>query len=117
VLAASVRAWFDEPHNRELVERLRAAGVNMRSSRPAVLAPDGPLTGKTVVLTGTLASMTREEAAAHVERLGGRVAGSVSKKTSFVVVGSDPGSKADKARALGVETLDEAAFTSLILGS
>jgi DNA ligase (NAD+) len=117
VLAASVRAWLDEPHNRELVERLRAAGVNMRSSRPAPASGDGPFAGKTFVLTGTLASMTREEAAAHIERLGGRVAGSVSKKTSFVVVGADPGSKADKARALGVETLDEAGFTSLILGS
>ncbi len=115
VLAASVRAWFDEPHNRDLVERLRAAGVSMRSSRPAPPA-GGPLEGKTFVLTGTLARMTREEATAHIERLGGRVAGSVSKKTSFVVVGADPGSKADKARSLGVETLDEAAFERLIIG-
>ena len=114
VLAASVRAWFDEPRNRELVERLRAAGVSMRSSRPAP-PPGGPLEGKTFVLTGTLERLTREEATAHIERLGGRVAGSVSKKTSFVVVGADPGRKADKARTLGVETLDEAAFERLII--
>jgi DNA ligase (NAD+) len=116
VLAASVRAWFDEPHNRDLVERLRAAGVSMRSSRPAPAAAGGPLAGKTFVLTGTLAGMTREEATAHIERLGGRVSGSVSRKTSFVVVGAEPGSKAEKARALGVETLDEASFERLILG-
>jgi DNA ligase (NAD+) len=117
VLAASTRAWFDEPHNRDLVERLRAAGVSMRSTRPVAAPAGGPLTGKTFVLTGTLAGMTREEATAHIERLGGRVAGSVSRKTSWVVVGAEPGSKAEKARALGVETLDEAAFERLILGS
>jgi DNA ligase (NAD+) len=116
VLAASVRAWFDEPHNRELVQRLRAAGLSMRSSRPPVPA-GGPLEGKTFVLTGTLERMTREEATARIEAVGGRVSGSVSKKTSFVVVGADPGSKAEKARTLGVETLDEAAFERLIIGS
>jgi DNA ligase (NAD+) len=116
VLAASVRAWFDEPHNRELVERLRAAGVSMRSSRPPAPA-GGPLEGKTFVLTGTLERMTREEATARIEQLGGRVSGSVSKKTSFVVVGADPGSKAEKAHALGVQTLDEAAFERLIIDS
>jgi DNA ligase (NAD+) len=116
VLAASVRAWLDEPHNQELVARLRDAGVSMRSSRPPAPA-GGPLEGKTFVLTGTLAGMTREEATAHIERLGGRVASAVSKKTSYVVVGAEPGSKAEKARALGVETLDEAAFTRLIIDS
>ena len=74
------------------------------------LTTPGPLTGRTYVLTGTLASMSREEATAAIERLGGKVAGSVSKKTAAVIVGADPGSKADKAAALGVPTLDEAAF-------
>jgi DNA ligase (NAD+) len=114
VLAASVRTWFDEPHNGALVDRLREAGVNMTSTlRPAV--ERGPLTGKSFVLTGTLAGMTREEATAAIEKLGGRVTGTVSRKTSYVVVGADPGSKADKARELGVETLDEAAFARLII--
>jgi DNA ligase (NAD+) len=116
VLAASVRAWLDEPHNVELVERLRTAGVKLESALPARMGGGGPLDGKTFVLTGTLESMTREEATARIEALGGRVSGSVSGKTSFVVVGADPGSKAGKARALGVETLDEVAFRRLIIG-
>jgi DNA ligase (NAD+) len=115
VLAASVRAWLDEPHNVQLVERLRVAGVNMISTLTTDAPPHGPLTGKTFVLTGTLESLTREEATARIEALGGRVLGSVSRKTSFVVVGTDPGSKAEKARTLGVETLDEAAFCGLII--
>ena len=76
----------------------------------------GPLTGKTYVLTGTLATMTREDAAAAIERLGGKVAGSVSKKTTAVVVGAEPGSKAEKARTLGLPVLDEDAFRALIAG-
>ncbi len=114
VVAASVRQWFDEPRNRDLIARLRAAGVQMPEEAPP--APDGerPLAGKTFVLTGTLAGMSREAAQAAIERLGGRVASSVSRKTSYVVVGGDAGSKLDKARELGVETLDEAAFMRLI---
>jgi DNA ligase (NAD+) len=77
-------------------------------------ATPGPLTGRTYVLTGTLASMTRDEAAAAIERLGGKVSGSVSKKTSAVVVGAEPGSKAERARALGVAMLDEAGFRALL---
>jgi DNA ligase (NAD+) len=115
VLAASVRAWLDEPRNIQLVERLRHAGVTMTSTLPPEGPPAGPLSGKTFVLTGTLESLTREEANARIEALGGRVSSSVSKKTSFVVVGSDPGTKAEKARTLGVETLDEAAFCRLII--
>jgi DNA ligase (NAD+) len=117
VLAASLRTWLDEPRNRELVERLRAAGVRMevppeeRAARDA----EGPLKGKTYVLTGTLAAMTREQAAAAIERLGGKVTGSVSKKTTGVIVGTDAGSKAEKAAQLGVPTLDEAAFLALIM--
>jgi DNA ligase (NAD+) len=115
VLAASVRAWLDEPRNVQLLDRLRRAGVNMTSTLTVEAPPEGPLNGKTFVLTGTLESLTREEATARIEALGGRVSGSVSRKTSFVVVGSEPGSKAEKARTLGVETLDEAAFCRLII--
>ena len=116
VLAASVRNWFDEPRNRHLIERLRAAGVRMEvpPEARALRRAEGPLTGKTYVLTGTLGSMTRDEATAAIERLGGKVAGSVSKKTSGVIVGTDAGSKVDKARELGVPTLDEPAFLALI---
>ena len=116
VLAASARSWLDEPRNRELVSRLRAAGVRMEvpeSERRQVAGP-GPLTGRTYVITGTLASMTREEATAALERRGAKVAGSVSKKTTAVIVGEEAGSKADKARTLGVPMLDEAAFQALI---
>jgi DNA ligase (NAD+) len=117
VLAASVRAWLDEPRNVQLVERLRRAGINMTSTLTPEASAEGPLSGKTFVLTGTLESLTREEATARIEALGGRVSGSVSRKTSFVVVGADPGTKAEKARTLGVETLDEAAFCRLIIGT
>jgi len=116
VLAASVREWLDEPRNRELITRLRDAGVCMEvpPEERAALAAPGPLTGRTYVLTGTLTSMTREEATAALERLGGKVAGSVSKKTTAVIVGADAGSKAEKAASLGVPTLDEAAFQALL---
>ena len=80
-----------------------------------MLEPVGKLAGRTVVVTGTLATMTREEATAALERLGARVSGSVSKKTSFVVVGQDAGTKLEKARTLGIETLDEEAFRALIM--
>jgi DNA ligase (NAD+) len=118
IVAASVRAFADEPHNRDLVKKLADAGVNMASQQPepSVDAP-GPLTGKTFVLTGTLPTMTREEATAEIERLGGKVAGSVSKKTSYLVFGEEAGSKLDKARTLGVPLLTEAEFRALILGS
>ena len=118
VLAASLRTWLDEPRNRQLVERLRRAGVRMEVPPEERVARDteGALTGKTYVLTGTLASMTREQATAAIERLGGKVTGSVSKKTTAVIVGTDAGSKAEKAAQLGVATLDEAAFLALIMG-
>ena len=116
VLARSVRSWFDEPHNVELLNRLRDAGVRTEvplSERPAPDAPR-PLAGRTYVLTGTLNGMTREEATAALERLGAKVAGSVSRKTTAVIVGADAGSKAEKATQLGVTTLDEDAFLQLI---
>jgi len=116
VLAESVRSWFDEPRNRELIDRLHAAGVQTavpESERLAAAAPR-PLSGRTYVITGTLASMSREQASEALERLGAKVAGSVSKKTTGVIVGSDAGSKAEKAKQLGVPMLDEDQFRVLI---
>jgi DNA ligase (NAD+) len=116
VLADSLRSWLDEPRNLQLLERLRAAGVRMAipPDELAALATPGPLSGMTYVLTGTLESMSRDQAAAALERLGAKVAGSVSRKTTAVVVGADPGSKAEKARALGVPMLDEAGLKRLL---
>jgi DNA ligase (NAD+) len=115
VVAASVRAFADEPRNRALVKRLAAARVNMASQTPDAGDAPARLAGKAFVLTGTLASMSREEATAALERLGARVTGSVSRKTSFVVAGADPGSKLDKARQLNVPVLDEDEFRALIM--
>jgi len=119
VVAESVRAFASEPRNRELVSRLAAAGVNMATSlpepTPANDVPAGPLAGKTFVLTGALSSMTREEAADALERLGAKVSGSVSKKTSYLVAGSEAGSKLEKAQKLGVEVLSEDQFRDLIM--
>ena len=116
VVAASIRAFADEPRNRTLVAKLAAAGVNMSTRQPdPVQAAPGPLAGKTFVLTGTLETMTREEAEETIDRLGGKVSGSVSRKTSYLVVGADAGSKLEKARALGVATLTEPEFKALIM--
>jgi DNA ligase (NAD+) len=116
VVAESVRSFAQEPHNRELVAKLKAAGVNMASQQPPPdVAAAAPMAGKTFVLTGTLTGFTREEATAAIEGLGGKVSGSISKKTSYLVVGEDAGSKLDKARSLGVELLTEEQFRALIL--
>lgn len=115
VVAAAVRSYLAEPRNRRVIERLGEAGVNMTGPLTAhAESVTGPLAGQTFVLTGTLSSLSREEAAGQIERLGGKVVGSVSKKTSYVVVGAEPGGKLAKAEALGVRTLDEAAFRRLI---
>jgi DNA ligase (NAD+) len=114
VVAASVRAFADEPRNKELVARLREAGVTMESQAPEPTNQPGPLAGKTFVLTGTLEKMTREEATGTLERLGAKVSGSVSKKTSYLVFGSDAGSKLEKAEKLGVERLDEQQFLDFL---
>jgi DNA ligase (NAD+) len=115
VVADSIRTFADEPHNRALIEKLAAAGVNMQSQQPPPsIAGPGPLTGKTFVLTGTLPTMTREQAEEAIERLGGKVSGSVSRKTAYVVVGESAGSKLDKARELGVTTLTEDEFKAII---
>src|SRR5262245_8257725 len=116
VVAASIRTFAEEPHNRALVAKLAAAGVNMTTRQPdPILATPGRLAGKTFVLTGTLETMTREEAETAIEELGGKVSGSVSRRTSYVVVGGDAGSKLEKARELGVATLNEGEFKALIM--
>lgn len=113
VIARSVREFFDSPAGRETVQRLKQAGVNVESSQSAPPA-EGPLAGKTVVVTGTLETLSRSEAKQAIVDAGGRAAASVSGKTDFVVVGADPGSKADKARQLGVTILDESEFRKLL---
>ena len=119
----AVAAFFAEPHNLEVIAKLRAAGITwpqtegMRALREAArdAAPaTGVLAGKTVVVTGTLSGMSRDEAESRVRAAGGRTASSVSKKTSFVVAGEAAGSKLERARELGVEVLDEAAFVELL---
>ena len=113
VVAASIAAFFREPHNREVLEALRAAGVAWSEETPKE-RPSGHLAGKTFVLTGTLAGMTRDEAKKSIEARGGRVSGSVSKKTDYVVAGAEPGSKYDKALELRVEILDETGLRRLL---
>jgi DNA ligase (NAD+) len=109
-IARSVHEWFHDPANLALLEKLRAAGVRMAEEAPAGPAEEGPLAGKTVVLTGTLPSLSREEATRLAQEAGARVASSVSRKTDFVVAGESPGSKLAKALELGVEVIDEEEF-------
>lgn len=116
VVARSVRAFLDEPRNVALFDKLRRAGVRMVDDAPAdTPAGPGPLAGKTYVITGTLGSMSREAATAELEALGAKVSGSISRKTSGLIVGDEAGTKLDKARAAGVPVLDEAAFLALIM--
>ena len=118
VVAASIRSFTEEPKNQDLVGKLAAAGVNMASQQPPPsVAAQGPLSGKTFVVTGTLDSMSREEAAAAIERLGGKVGSAVSRKTTYLVVGAEAGSKLEKAQALGVKTLTEDEFRAIIMES
>jgi DNA ligase (NAD+) len=116
VVAHSIRTFFDQPHNREVVQALRDAGVSWPEGE--ALAPtEMPLTGITVVLTGTLQSMGRDEAKEKLEALGAKVAGSVSKKTHYVVAGAESGSKLDKAQTLGVPVLDDTGLALLLTGN
>jgi DNA ligase (NAD+) len=117
VVAQAIRNFFDRPQHREIVEQLRAAGVHWTEHDGAADAAPGPLAGKTVVLTGTLPTLTRDEAKALLEAAGAKVAGSVSGKTSYVVAGAEAGSKLDKARALGVPVLDETGLRGLLDGA
>jgi len=107
VIARSIVQWYKDSRNRKLIERLHAAGLNFKSELFQPAAKAGPLAGKTFVLTGTLPSLKREEAAAKIEAAGGKVSGSVSKKTDYVVAGGDAGSKLEKAQKLGVKIIDE----------
>lgn len=113
VIARSLVDWHADARNRGLLERLRKAGLNFESELYRPAAAPGRLTGKAFVLTGTLPTMTREEATAIIESLGGKVSGSVSRKTDFVVAGEDAGSKLTKARQLGIPVIDEAEFRRL----
>lgn len=114
IVAARIHSFFGEKHNQEIVARLIDSGLCWDEFEPNMGAGDGPLSGKVFVLTGTLKSMTRDEAKDHIQALGGKVTGSVSKKTDYVVFGEKAGSKLAKAQNLGVATIDEAAFEKLL---
>jgi DNA ligase (NAD+) len=116
VIARNVVQWHGDEPNRKLVERLRKAEVNFKSELYQPRAKAGPLAGKTFVLTGTLPNLKREEATAKIEAVGGRVSGSVSKKTDYVVAGEEAGSKLDKAQKLGVKIINEAELLRLCAG-
>ena len=113
IVALSLRTFFDQPHNREVVEQLRACGLTWAEGEPAAITPK-PLAGKTFVITGTLPTLSRDEAKDLLEAAGAKVAGSVSKKTDYLVAGAEAGSKLDKARELGVAILDEAGLMRLL---
>jgi DNA ligase (NAD+) len=115
VLAQSIRQFFQERHNREVIAQLRAAGVEWPETSPQ-RAVAGKFAGMTFVLTGTLPTLSREEAKELIERQGGKVAGSVSKKTNYVVAGADPGSKLDRASELGIPTIDEKQLKEMLHG-
>ena len=114
VVAQSIRTFFEQPHNREVAEQLRAAGVTWPEHEGAELAAPKPLAGQTFVLTGTLPTLTRDEAKELLEAAGAKVAGSVSKKTNYVVAGEEAGSKLEKAQQLGITILDEAGLQALL---
>jgi len=111
-IAESVARFFHEERNRKIIRHLREVGLDL--TEKGVSGTPGPLTGKALVLTGGLKGLTRDEAKDAILRLGGRVTGTVSRKTDYVVVGEDPGSKADDAKRLGVTVLDEAQFLELV---
>ena len=114
IVATSVRAFFEQPHHREIVEQLRAAGVHWPAIEGTASAAFRPLLGKTLVITGTLPTLSRDEAKDLIEAAGGKVSGSVSKKTNWLVAGEEAGSKLEKAQSLGVAILDEAGLQALL---
>ena len=113
IVAKSIRTFFDQPHNREVVEQLRACGLTWTEGSPAAATPQ-PLSGKTFVITGTLPTLSRDEAKDLLEAAGAKVAGSVSKKTDYLLAGLEAGSKLDKAQALGVAVIDEQQMKALL---
>jgi DNA ligase (NAD+) len=113
VVAQSIHTFFEQPHNREVVEQLRACGLSWEEGEPAARAPQ-PLAGKTFVLTGTFPTLSRDQAKDLLEAAGAKVAGSVSKKTDYVVAGTEAGSKLEKAQTLGVAVIDEAAMLAML---
>ena len=115
IVAESIHTFFEQAHNREVVEQLRACGLNWEEGEPAEQVPK-PLAGKTFVLTGTFPTLSRDQAKDLLEAAGAKVAGSVSKKTDYVVAGAEAGSKLEKALALGVAVIDEAALNALLTG-
>lgn len=114
IVASRIRAFFDEEHNRDVIQRLQESGVHWTEKDPLAVPSGGPLEGKTFVLTGTLSSMTRDEAKDRIHMLGGKVTGSVSKNTDYVVFGEKAGSKLAKAQQIGVATLDETQLEELL---
>ena len=114
VVAARVRNFFDEQHNLDVIDRLQTLGVHWADTEPIKIAEDGPLTGKTFVITGTLPSMTRDEAKGLIQQQGGKVTGSISNKTDFLLAGAKAGSKLSKAQSLDITVLDEAGLLDLI---
>jgi DNA ligase (NAD+) len=114
VVAKRVHSFFDEQHNLDVIERLQSLGVHWTDSEPMKIAEDGPLSGKTFVITGTLSTMTRDEAKSLIQKEGGKVTGSVSSKTDFLVAGEKAGSKLVKAQKLEVSVLDEDGLRKLI---
>jgi DNA ligase (NAD+) len=114
IVAQSIRQFFEQPHHREIVEQLRAAGIRWDETDGTADTTPKPLAGKTVVLTGTLPTLSRDEAKDMLEAAGAKVSGSVSKKTSYVVAGAEAGSKLDKARELGVPVLGEQGLRGLL---
>ena len=113
IVALAIRTFFDQPHNREVVEQLRACGITWEEGEPALQTPK-PLAGQTFVLTGTFPTLSRDQAKDLLEAAGAKVAGSVSKKTRYVVAGVEAGSKLDKALTQGVLVLDEAGMLALL---
>jgi DNA ligase (NAD+) len=114
VVARSIRAFLDEPHNRQVMEALRRAGIRWTETKGPARRGAGPLEGRSVVITGTLPSMSRTEAAAMIQAAGGRVTASVSRKTDFVLAGQDPGGKLDRAGELGIAVIDEAGLLAAL---
>ena len=112
-MAHSLLTFFSQPHNREVVEQLRACGLHWPEGEPAFQVPQ-PLAGHTFVLTGSLPTLSRDQAKELLEAQGAKVAGSVSKKTNYIVAGADAGSKLDKARELGIAILDEEGLRNLL---